>query len=177
MSHLEKFIRDNKDAFNQDSPKTGHEDRFQEKLKNFEPQTPKKHVHIWLKIAAVGLLLIVSSIVVFTIYPDNSNHTNAAEEQMSLGEVSSEYKEVETYLKGNLDNKIQEFEQLQCPTGDVEKEEIRKELKALDTVYQELQQDLKHNPKNERIINAMINTYQTKIEILEQVISQVKSNC
>lgn len=176
MDRLEKYIQQNKDAFDDKTPDSRHKERFQEKVKQQAPIT--KVVPMWknmVKIASVVAVLVVAGTIFLVNYPFNS--PKAAEQGVSLSEVSPEYKEVETYLQSNLDKKIKEFKSMECPNGEVEKQEVLHEVSRIDTMYQELQEDLQKNRGNERIINAMINTYQTRIEILEQVMNQVKTNC
>ena len=50
-----------------------------------------------------------------------------------------------------------------------------KEMKSMDSVYVSLQKELKANPNDERIINAMIEHYQTKLEVMNYIISQLKA--
>lgn len=176
MDKLEKYIQKHKDAFDDQMPDSRHKERFNEKLKARAPRT--KTVPLWqnvMKIASLAVVLIVAGTIFLVNYPFNS--PKAAEQGVALSEVSPEYQEVESYLQSNLKNKISEFKSMECPEGDVEKEEVLNEISRLDTMYIELQKDLKKNQGNERIINAMINTYQTRIEILDQVINQVKTNC
>ena len=176
MDKLEKYIQKHRDAFDNEQPEKGHEERFLEKLQQEQPKA--RSLPMWknaVKIAAIVAIFLTAGTIFLVNYPFNS--PKAAEQGMRLSEVSPEYQEVETYLQSNLDNKIDEFERLQCPSGDVEKKEVMQEITELDSMYQELQQDLKKNQGNERIINAMINTYRTRIEILEQVINQVETNC
>jgi len=49
------------------------------------------------------------------------------------------------------------------------------EMKSMDSVYVSLQKELKANPNDERIINAMIEHYQTKLEVMAYIVSQLKS--
>ena len=50
-----------------------------------------------------------------------------------------------------------------------------KEMKSMDSVYVSLQKELKANPNDERIINAMIEHYQTKLEVMTYIVSQLKT--
>jgi uncharacterized protein (DUF305 family) len=52
---------------------------------------------------------------------------------------------------------------------------LMKEMKSMDSVYVSLQKELKSNPNDERIINAMIEHYQTKLEVMTYIVNQLKS--
>ncbi len=49
------------------------------------------------------------------------------------------------------------------------------EMKGMDSVYVQLQHELKANPNDERIINAMIEHYQTKVEIMSYILESAES--
>jgi len=50
-----------------------------------------------------------------------------------------------------------------------------KEMKSMDSTYVSLQKELKANPNDERIINAMIEHYQTKLEVMTYIVNQLKT--
>ena len=54
---------------------------------------------------------------------------------------------------------------------------VFEELNQLDMIYMSLQKDLANNGGDQRIIDAMLNNYQTKVELLDTVISELKANC
>jgi hypothetical protein len=56
-----------------------------------------------------------------------------------------------------------------------QKDLLVKEMKSMDSVYVSLQKELKANPNDERIINAMIEHYQTKLEVMTYIVSQLKT--
>ena len=47
-------------------------------------------------------------------------------------------------------------------------------MKSMDSVYVSLQKELKANPNDERIITAMIEHYQTKLEVMSYIVNQLK---
>ena len=56
-----------------------------------------------------------------------------------------------------------------------QKEMLMNEMKSMDSVYVSLQKELKANPNDERIINAMIEHYQTKLEVMNYIVNQLKT--
>ena len=56
-----------------------------------------------------------------------------------------------------------------------QKQALLSELRSMDSVYVQLQKDLKANPNDERIINAMIEHYQTKVEVMSYIVNQLKA--
>jgi len=56
-----------------------------------------------------------------------------------------------------------------------QKEMLLSEIKSMDSTYVSLQKELKANPNDERIINAMIEHYQTKLEVMTYIVNQLKT--
>ena len=52
---------------------------------------------------------------------------------------------------------------------------LMKEMKSIDSTYVSLQKELKANPNDERIINAIIEHYQTKLEVMTYIVNQLKT--
>ena len=68
-----------------------------------------------------------------------------------------------------------EIENVELKNSPEQKQMLLKEMKSMDSVYVSLQKELKANPNDERIINAMIEHYQTKVEVLNYIVNQLKA--
>jgi phosphoribosyl-dephospho-CoA transferase len=93
---------------------------------------------------------------------------------MTLGDVSPQYKEVENYYIHQVNLMESEIKTIDLNNPE-QQEMLKKEMKNMDSVYVQLQKDLKANPDDERIINAMIEHYQTKVEVMNYIINQLKA--
>jgi hypothetical protein len=174
MSNLEDFIRNNKESFNSFELSEHHFEHFQQKLNKQKRNTI--NTRHWLSIAAGFAFLITLTVFVRYQYMKTENAVNAIT-VVSLSDISPQYKEVENFYKAGLDQKIDEFQKLDCQIDQEQKKMINSELEQLDEVYFSLQKELKVNLNDKRIINAMINNYQNRIQFLELVIGQIKKNC
>jgi hypothetical protein len=47
--------------------------------------------------------------------------------------------------------------------------QLNKEMDEMDHLYQDLQKEYTKNPNDERVINAMIEYYQTKLNIINTI--------
>ena len=56
----------------------------------------------------------------------------------------------------------------------VEKSKILNELSEMDDQVQAIKSDLKQNPDDERIVHAIINFYQVKIELMDVIINRLQ---
>lgn len=68
-----------------------------------------------------------------------------------------------------------EIENVDLKNNPEQKQMLINEMKSMDSVYVSLQKELKANPNDERIINAMIEHYQTKVEVLNYIVNQLKA--
>ena len=94
---------------------------------------------------------------------------------MTLGQVSPQYKEVENYYIHQVNLMEGEIINTDLNNNPGQKDMLVKEMKSMDSVYVSLQKELKANPNDERIINAMIEHYQTKLEVMTYIVSQLKT--
>jgi len=93
---------------------------------------------------------------------------------MSLGQVSPQYKEVENYYLHQVNLMEGEISNIELSDAD-QKKMLLDELKSMDSVKVSLQKELKANPNDERIISAMVEHYQTKLEVMTYIVNQLKA--
>jgi len=170
MKNLEEIIRKNRNLFEDREPIDGHLDRFNWKLeRRLHSSTVKRSIVPYLlRAAVVTLLVTLSSLWAW----DNFIRS---EKGMTLGEVSPQYREVENYYVHQVSLMENEFQTLDFGATPEQKEMLSKELKSMDSTYVQLQKELKANPNDERVINAMIEHYQTKVDVMNYILSQLKA--
>ena len=122
-----------------------------------------------LKAAVVTLLVTLSSLWTWDhfIRPGSS--------RMTLGDVSPQFKEVENYYIHQVNMLEDEIVTVDLKNSPEQKEMFINEMESMDSIYVTLQKELKANPNDERIINAMIEHYQTKLDIMTYIINQLKA--
>jgi hypothetical protein len=169
MKTIDELIRSNRDFFEDEEPSKGHLERFSRKLESrFGTVTMKRSIVPYLlKAAVVTLLVTLSSLWTW----DNFIRP---ERGMALRDVSPEYREVENYYLHQVN--LMESEISSVSFTDAEHQtELKREMESMDSVYIQLQKELKANPNDERIINAMIEHYQTKLEVMTYIVNQLKA--
>jgi hypothetical protein len=171
MKNIEDIIRSNKDFFEDAEPSEGHLERFNVKLERRFQAAPVKRsiVPYLLRAAVVTLLITLSSLWTWDhfIRPGSS--------RMTLGQVSPQYKEVENYYVHQVNLMEGEIVNVDLKNSPKQKALLFKEMKSMDSTYVSLQKELKANPNDERIINAMIEHYQTKLEVMSYIVNQLKT--
>ena len=170
MNRIEDIIRKSRSGFDDREPSDGHFERFSFRLATrlHAGKAKRSIVPYLLKAAVVTLLVTLSSLWTFDHFVRPNLKT-----KMTLSEVSPEYREVERYYVQQVNFMEGEFTSLNLSTPE-QKETLMKEMASMDSVYVELQKELRANPDDQRIIDAMIKHYQTKIEVMSYILDQLK---
>ncbi len=168
--NLEQFINNNRNEFDSSEPKAGHIERFNHKLDSKFGKKPKTTLSFFMKIAAVFILAIMSALWISEKFSAEKNTINS----ISLSEISPEHAEVEYYFTLNIDRNLSELNSYLIDEDKLRSELYDNEFKQLDSLYQDLQKELAVNPNDDQIVDAMIVHYQTKLEIINTVLNQLK---
>ncbi len=171
MKTIDEILKYNRDLFEDKEPMPGHMERFQNKLRQrlHSSKTIKSIVPYLLKAAVVTLLITLSSLWTWEHFIRKDSA------MMSLGEVSPQYREVENYYMHQVNLMEDEIVSIDFNNNPKQKDLLLTEMKSMDSSYIQLQKELRANPDDERIINAMIEHYQTKVEVMTFILSQLKS--
>lgn len=171
MNNIDDIIRKNRDHFEDQEPMDGHLERFSWKLEKrlHSNATKRSIVPYLLRAAVVTILVTLSSLWTW----DHFIRTD--KDRMALGDVSPQYKEVENYYVHQVNLVENEVMTGNLEANAEQKEMLQQEMKSMDSVYVQLQKELKANPNDERIINAMIEHYQIKLDVLTYIVNQLKA--
>jgi hypothetical protein len=171
MKTVEEIIKNNRNLWDDQEPEAGHFERFSVRLElRRQAAIPKRSIVPYLlRAAVVTLLVTLSSLWTWDhfIRPESK--------RMTLGQVSPQYREVENYYIHQVSLIQDEIRNTDVQSNPEQKEMLMSELKSMDSVYVSLQQELKANPNDERIISAMIEHYQTKLEVMTYIVDQLKA--
>jgi hypothetical protein len=171
MRNIDDIIRKNRALFEDEEPSEGHLDRFSVKLEIRHQKMANRRtiVPYLLRAAVVTLLVTLSSLWTWDHFIRKENN------RMTLGQVSPQYKEVENYYIHQVSMMEGEIVNIDHSQNPEQKDMLLKEMKSMDSTYVSLQKELKANPNDERIINAMIEHYQTKLEVMTYIVNQLKT--
>ena len=169
-SNLEHIIAENREFFNNAEPKKGHFDRFEAKLdKEFGRKKKFNLKIVWQVAAAVAFTFLAINQALLLFTPKE-------QEKLPLASVSPEYGEIETYYVSAINTSLTNWNTFQ-KEGILTAEEkllFAEEMKEFDTTFKNLQEELKANPNDERVINAMIEFYQSKLNVITIIIDNMK---
>ena len=177
---LEQFIRDNRESFDNLEPS----DDLWNKIE--KPESKVKIINInpiaigWKTFAsrAAAVVVIFISSYYFHEYRSQRGANNIAESTESTIENNPLYTELieaEFYYTAQINDRKNELFELAGNTPGLQKD-INNELEDLDAIFKELKEDLKDNAYNQEVVEAMIQNYMLKLEILEDILNQIKSS-
>jgi hypothetical protein len=170
---LEKYILDHREQFDDQEPDPAIWDRVDTR------KTPVIRINwkdIAWKAAAVAVIFVASY-----FFHDYMSSRNQSPEKMfgknksEASPIVRELIEAEAYYSSQIDMKKEEIFRLTATNPEVRRE-INNEMVDLDRVYTELKEDLKDNADNEEVIEAMIQNYRLKLDILEEMLLQLKQS-
>jgi len=165
MSDLEKYIMENREAFSSDEPSRGHSGRFRKLLNSSRRPHRTIRFHHVMQIAASFAIIVAAGVVVVK--------SNKGSGKVAAVEMPEQYREAQNYYFQQVSSKYDEIESFHF-TEKEEKEMLLKELQEMDIYYRQLLTDLQADPGDERVFNALIQHYQLKVLVMDQIIDQLK---
>jgi len=175
--NIEEIILNNLKELNDFEPKDGHFERFQAKL---DTRHKKKKITlnlVWKVAAAVVFVLLAVNQANIYLSPDKQNQALTNDNSdFSLASVSPEYKEVEFYYTNAISVGLNQWDKLKTDgfISATEQEMLDTELTEFEERFKNLQVDLAANPNDERVINAMLEYYQAKLDIINMIVNKLQ---
>jgi len=170
---LEKYILDHRDQFDDREPDPAIWERIDMR------KAPVIRIN-WKDIAwkAAAVAVIFTASYFFHDYMSSRHQISkgfAGENPANASPMVRELIEAEAYYSSMIAVKKDELFRLTASNPEV-RHEIDMEMVDLDRVYTELREDLKDNADNEEVIEAMIQNYRLKLDILEDMLLQLKQS-
>ncbi|MDX1476276.1 MAG: hypothetical protein R3301_01175 [Saprospiraceae bacterium] len=158
MDKLESFIRDHREQFDDRRPDPAVWSAIEARLPGREAR--RLAIWKWVSAAAIGLVLVLSGVIA-GMSINRSDFTDTAEYQ--------EFREAEQYYDVQYNQRLTRLSSYEYDP------DIDRDIRELNAIYEELTAELlggMHPDKNE-VIEAMIQNYQTRIDLLERVLQRM----
>ena len=164
---LEQFIKQNRADFDDKLPRLEVWAAINQAVNDKKPEAKIFSLWKFARIAATVAFLVTAG-AFGGIYFTQHHHADIAE----LSDVSPEMAELETFYKTEVDRKLVRL----TSSGHFDVA-IHDDLKQLEVVMDDLRKELVAHPERNKevIINAMIQNYKTRIEILETVTQRIEA--
>jgi len=156
-------------TFDTEVPLEGHENRFLVKLNNLEQvktlPVKKNNSFKYLSIAATLILLCSLSMVWFQSTPTINEQ---------VVEISPEISKTEFYFANLIEEEVNKLQSESTPETKQIIADTMLQLTKLEKNYKSLENDLINGGNSKFILSAMITNFQTRIDLLEDVLHQVE---
>ena len=159
---IEEFIQNNKDSFEEELPK-GHFQRFENRRGTSSESSWSIKLNRYLVVAAsVVVILTIGFVALLT-------RGNLSSSEYLLSNITPELYETEAYYQTEINQKMETLS---------EREKIDKsifiDLMEMDESFETIKKDIEENPGDERLISAILNTYQMKMDLLDEILNRIE---
>ncbi|MFX0557671.1 hypothetical protein ACOCEA_12795 [Maribacter sp. CXY002] len=167
-NNLDKLFIDLEGTFDFEEPNNGHQHRFLEKLENSKNGPKQSQLGFsWWK----PLSIAASVVIIFAIGQSKLNPS--IEEQVA--EISPEVSNTQFYFASLIEEQVKELEAEEAPETKQIIADTLNQLATLQMDYKSLEKDLLSGGNSKLILSAMITNYQTRIDLLSDVMQQIEN--
>lgn len=167
MEKLEDFIRQNREGLDQRDPSPRVWKGIRRNMQRRRPGLIK-----WLAAAAVILVIVTAAVFHYT-KGNKDGYLNPGE--ALLMKNNPQLRETEFYYN-NLVNSLYNEVVPQLKGYPEIRNEFLHDMSQIDSICTDIKKDLKDNVSNQEVIEALINNYRIKIQILEEMLDQLRQN-
>jgi hypothetical protein len=163
MDNLEKYIKENRNHFDDRHPPAEIWEQIAARLTQKREDVRRIAMWKWMSAAAVTLALVMCGIVAGMYMGRSGNSQNPA---------YAEFMQAQQYYNVEFNKKKSELSQYAYDP------EVDRDLQELDKIYGELSNEFMttKEPDKSELINAMIQIYKTRIALLERVLNRIEQN-
>jgi hypothetical protein len=170
-----EFIQDNRSAFDDLEPSSAAWDKIENRI-NSKSERQISRINHWIWKAAVLICVFASAWFLHDLADYTANHKHTIEPASVSGtSVLNEMADGEAYYTAQINNKQAELEKYTREHPEII-DDLKKEFRELDRDNLQLKEDLVESNASEKVIEAIMQSYRIKLQILEQVLSELKGN-
>lgn len=172
---LEKFVGQNRVFMDSEEPSPlvweGIEQHLEGKSKHSIPLQKggfRIKLYRYASVAAAALVLMTIGGIIWSQFGPQPEPTKI----LTFGTISPEYAELESFYAKQVSTQLKQLNKYRYD------KDIMEDIAELDTAFKDLRDELGKDGtvEDDEIIDAMIENYQTKIEILERVLLRIKKD-
>lgn len=157
--------------FDTAAPSANHKAKFLEKLQQTQTVQPKtttkvRKLHWWKPLMAAASILIIAGLI-FT--------NSTQQETKQLADISPEMSDAQAFFTRTIEKELFEIEKLNTPATAKLVDDAMMRMRNLEQEYKDLQDDLNESGEDKRVIYAMIDNFQNRIDLLQQVLEHMEA--
>ena len=151
--------------FNLESPDDGHKKRFLNKLNAANNKSVSKRT--WLKPFSIAAsVLIIFGLGLTLLMPEAT--------QADLASVSPEMEKTQSFFTMAINKELESIKLKESPETKPLINDAMIQLERLEAQYQTLKTNLVESGNDKRVIHAMIQNYQNRITLLEDLLKTIR---
>ncbi|HMR43885.1 MAG TPA: hypothetical protein PKC40_08625 [Saprospiraceae bacterium] len=169
MNNLEKFIRENRADFDKETPGLKVWANISKELEKQKTGGAKTiSIKRYLSIAAAALVLLTIGGLAGSYFKGQPIPAIAIQ---NTPELPPEFQEMEDFYRHQYEQQVRLLANYQVDPA------FKDDLKQFEEVMETLKTELQNAPKGneERIVTAIIQNYQAKIEILQRILERIQT--
>jgi hypothetical protein len=168
MDKLEEHIRKNREDLDRYTPPEVIWKGISKKL-NARTFSPRQ----WLSVAALIIVILGTAVIFFKPEYRWSDQKGQASKYDERAQYPPQLKETEVYYNNLVNTLYNQANPMLTKNPEIRKE-LNTDLSHLDSICVDLKKDLKDNVSNQEVVEALIQNYRIKIQILEDMLSVMK---
>jgi hypothetical protein len=168
--NIDRLFKILENEFDIDLPNAGHQNRFLQKLNKAaaisDPKTQQKASYWRPFLAIAASVLICFSI--FTVLQQQES------ELKDLASVSPELSRTQDFFTLAIQSELATLETERSPETEELINDALQQLNVLEADYEKLKEDLTSSGDDKRVVYAMISNFQTRIDVLNNVLKNIE---
>lgn len=160
--HIAQLFKKLEGRLDTEEPRGDHRSRFLDKLQQKEPKKVRS-LQWWkpLSIAASVIFIVIVAL------------TRNTSELKDLADISPEMEKTQEFFTTTISKELFEIQEKATPATQQLVDDAIVRLSDLENEYMNLKNDLTHSGEDKRVIYAMIENFQNRINLLQQVLEQI----
>jgi hypothetical protein len=167
--NIDNLFEELRSDFDFENPNIGHQERFLSKLKNQNSENGKHSSsgsNFWKPFLSIAASVIICFSVFTLLKPSN--------DVKDLASVSPEMTQTQNFFTSAISEELIKINNERTPETEVLVNDALKQMKILEKEYESLKIDLTESGDDKRVIYAMITNFQTRIDILKNVMDTIE---
>ncbi|APG59394.1 hypothetical protein [Christiangramia salexigens] len=156
--------------FDNEEPSTGHRSRFEAKIgKRKQPlKTNGRLKQLWLPFSGIAAILLISLIIFGELFQPGLRSNS------DLAGISPEMRQTQEFYSSLIKREMNAIDAEKTPETKALVKDALEQLEKLENEYENLREDLVTSGKDNRVIHAMIQNFQQRIDLLTSVLRQIE---
>ncbi|MFS4467706.1 hypothetical protein [Maribacter sp. 2210JD10-5] len=168
--NLDNLFEGLRGTLDTENPAEGHQQRFMEKLNASHGAVTltKKKTNWWKPLSIAASVAVVCGIFLTQLENNQSIDEKVAE-------ISPEVSNSQFYFANLIEEQVKQLESESTPETEKIISDTLKQLKNLEADYSGLERELIKGGNSKMILSAMITNFQTRIDLLNDVLNKIET--